>query len=434
MDTAHKIDEDQALLGQEMAGLSHAFGGDIIDPHQLFRELARARPVHPGDVLARFGMKSMASSGVDRPVFTLFRHKDVLAVLRDAATFTSGINQERMGFLFDDLMILGMDGADHHFMRSLLQPAFGGGVVARWSKRLIRPLIETEFVAPLLAKGHCELFTDFAIPFPVRSVYQIIGLPDDPKAYAQFAAWGLQILAAPTGDAERDPEGAQATREAALRASRGMYDQLLPIIAARRASGAVEGDDLIASLLRASHDGRALNDHEIACFLRTVLPASAESTTRTFANLVSMVLADATLEAALRADRGLIGAAIDEAVRLEPVISVITRKVEADVTISGTTIPRGAAVLLCIAAASRDGEVYADPERFDVHRPRRIPLGFGSGPHMCIGMQVAKVEMVTALNLLFDRMPRLRLDPDYPPPEIAGVLFRSPAALHVRWD
>jgi cytochrome P450 len=428
-----EVTASPATLAQSMADLSHAFGGGVDDPFAVYDKFRAMGDVVPGDVLAAFGMKSMASS-TDRPVFTLFRFADVQAALRDAATFTSSINQERMGFLFDNLMILGMDGAEHKFMRNLLQPAFGAGVVARWRDRVIAPLMRDEFIAPLLPLGRCEMMADFAIPFPVRSVYRIIGLPDDPIAYEKFAAWGLQILAAPTNDPEKDPEGAKATINAAVAASKGMYDLLRPIIAERRASGVIDGDDLISSLLRASHDGESLDDHQIACFLRTVLPASAESTTRTFCNLLIMLLSDPALIEAVRADRSLIPGAIDEAVRLEPVISVITREVQADRVIGGVDVPKGAAVLLCTAAAGRDAAAYPDPDAFDLHRPRRVPLGFGSGPHMCIGMQVAKVEMEVALNAWLDHMPRLRIDPDHPAPMIRGVIFRGPAELHVRWD
>jgi cytochrome P450 len=426
-------DAKPTTLAESMADLSEAFGGGIDDPFLVYDRLRAQGDVVPVDVLAAFGLRSKVSSA-EQTIFTLFRFADVQAVLRDAATFTSGINQRRIGFLFDDLMILGMDGAEHKFMRSLLQPAFGAGVVARWKQRMIAPLMDKEFIQPLLPLGRCDMMTDFAIGFPIRSVYQIIGLPDDPAIYSNFATWGLQILRAPTGDPEKDPAAVAAMVASAVAASKGMYDHLRAIIASRRAADVTEGDDLISSLLRASHEGQSLDDHQIACFLRTVLPASAETTTRTFCNLMIMLLSDGHLLEAVRSDRSLIPGALDEAVRLEPVISVITREAQADTTISGVNIPKGAALLLCTATAGRDADAYPNPEAFDLHRPRKMPLGFGSGTHMCIGVQVAKAEMEVALNAWLDNMPRLRLDPDYPAPEIRGVIFRGPAALHVRWD
>jgi len=423
----------QTLLAQSMADLSVAFGGGTDDPFVVYDRLQAQGDVVEVDLLAAFGLRSKADSG-EQSVFTLFRYADIQAVLRDGAVFTSSINQRRIGFLFDDLMILGMDGDQHKFMRSLLQPAFGAAVIARWKERMIAPLIEEEFIEPLAPSGRCDMMADFAIEFPVRAVYQIIGLPDDPAAYSNFATWGLQILRAPTGDPDKNPAAVQATIDAAIAASKGMYDQLKPIIAARRASGMTEGDDLIGALLRASHAGESLDDHQIACFLRTVMPAAAETTTRTFCNLMLMLLRDADLLEEVRHDRSLIPAAIDEAVRLEPVLSIITREAQRDTTIAGVHIPAGSALLLCTASAGRDESVYPDPEIFDLHRPRRSPLGFGSGPHMCIGMHVAKAEMEAALNAWLDHMPRLRLDPDYPPPSVKGVIFRGPAELRVRWD
>jgi cytochrome P450 len=432
--TQPPIESFSSNLLQGMADLSAAFGGEVIDPFAVYRRVQADGPVLHGDLLSVFGMKSMAASSSARPIYTLFRYDDVLAVLRDGTTFTSSINSERMGFLFDDLMLLGMDGEGHRLMRAALQPAFSPGVVARWRDDLIQPMVTREYVEPLLPRLACDLMADFAVGFPVRSVYQIIGMPDDPIAYAQFATWGLHILAAPTGDADRDPEGALTIRKAAIVASKSMYDHLRPIIAERRRTRQFYGDDLISSLLRADYGGRALDDHEIACFLRTVLPAAAESTTRTFCNLVLMLLKEPALLKEVRQDRGLIASAIDEAVRLEPVISVITREAQADVTLSQTFIAKGSALLLCVAAAGRDPDAYEDPDRFDLHRARRPSLGFGFGPHMCIGMSVAKIEMEVALNALLDAMPRLRLNPDSPPPLLTGVLFRGPDRLPVRWD
>ena len=89
---------------------------------------------------------------------------------------------------------------------------------------------------------------------------------------------------------------------------------------------------------------------------------------------------------------------------------------------------------MTLAAANRDPERWENPDVYDITRAIIPSLGFGSGPHVCIGMHVARAEMATAINALFDRLPNLRLDPDEAPPKIIGMYERGPDQIHVVWD
>jgi hypothetical protein len=103
--------------------------------------------------------------------------------------------------------------------------------------------------------------------------------------------------------------------------------------------------------------------------------------------------------------------------------------------IDGVRIPQGTAIDLVLASANRDPRKFEDPDRFNIFRERKHRhVAFASGPHLCIGQHLAKVEMTRALNALLDKLPGLRLDPDQPAPQMIGHLLRSPEHLWVRFD
>jgi cytochrome P450 len=104
-----------------------------------------------------------------------------------------------------------------------------------------------------------------------------------------------------------------------------------------------------------------------------------------------------------------------------------------DVEIGGVEIPAGSTVNCQVGSANHDETRWEDPDRFDLHREHKTSVSFGFGVHTCLGMHLAKMETAAVVDLLLDRLPSLRLDPDAPPPFIAGSLLRSPPRLEVVW-
>src|SRR5690606_13827719 len=104
---------------------------------------------------------------------------------------------------------------------------------------------------------------------------------------------------------------------------------------------------------------------------------------------------------------------------------MFTRWATRDVDFHGTHIPAGSVVHLCVGSSNRDPARWERPDEYDPSRPLLPTLGFGSGPHTCLGMHVARSEMTTAINALLDRLPNLRLDPDAPPPSFCGFYERG---------
>src|SRR6202035_1754886 len=138
-----------------------------------------------------------------------------------------------------------------------------------------------------------------------------------------------------------------------------------------------------------------------------------------------------------RSDRSLLSQAIEEALRYEPPLLITSRVAAVDTELSGVVIPAGSSVTPMLGSANRDPDAYPDPERFDIFRDPKQHVSFGTGPHMCLGMHLARMETRVALNGLLDRLPNLR--PDAPvwqrdDPHIHGQVFRSPTRLPVTWD
>jgi cytochrome P450 len=137
---------------------------------------------------------------------------------------------------------------------------------------------------------------------------------------------------------------------------------------------------------------------------------------------------------AARAEPAALGAAIDESLRLEPAAAVVDRYATTDVTLGDAPISRGELVRLSITGANRDPAVFADPDVFDpARRNLRRHVAFAQGPHVCVGVHLARLEARAALGALLARLPGLRLDPGRPA-EVRGLVFRKPQRLDVVWD
>ncbi|MDX2353634.1 cytochrome P450 [Stutzerimonas xanthomarina] len=416
-------------LGKAFADVASNYRGSDVDLHGVYREMRMNSPVLEENFMARLGVPSIAGLDANRPTFTLFKYNDVMAVMRDASNFTSGFIAEGLGAFFDGLILTAMDGDAHKNIRNLLQPVFMPETVNRWKETKIDRVIREEYIKPLVPSKGGDLM-DFALYFPIRVIYSLIGFPEDrPDEIEQYAAWALAILAGP----QVDPEKAAAARGAAMEAAKALYDVVKVVVAERRVSGA-EGDDLISRLIRAEYEGRSLDDHEIATFVRSLLPAASETTTRTFGTLMTLLLENPDVLERVRNDRSLVSKAIDEAVRLEPVATFKVRQAAKDMEIRGVQIPKGAMVQCIVTSANRDEDAFEHGDVFDIDRRPKPSFGFGFGPHMCIGQFVAKTELNCALNAILDLMPNIRLDPSKPAPEIIGAQLRGPHYLHVLWD
>jgi cytochrome P450 len=410
------------------SSVSDTYKGSGEDIYALCREFRHTKPVYEGNFLARFGVPTNAGmQAVSRPTVALFRYQDIMNVLKDATNFTNGFIAEGLGAVFDGLIILAMDGDLHRNVRALLQPAFMPETVNKWRPKIDR-IMREEFLQPMVAARQADLM-QFALDFPIRVIYGVMGFPENPVMYRQYAAWGLAILAANQIDPAKL---AEARREAGL-ALKGLYDSIKAFVIERRAEGAA-GNDLVSRLIRAEYEGRRLDDHEVVTFVRSLLPAATETTTRSFSCAMTLLLSDEELLARVRADRTLVPKLIDETVRFEPVSTFKVREAALDTEIGGVKIPKGAFVQCLVASANRDETVFDNADTFDITRRQKPSFGFGFGPHMCIGQFVAKIELQCAINAILDLFPNVRLDPSKPKPRIEGAMLRGASSVPVIWD
>jgi len=416
-------------LEDAFAGVADNYRGEDVDLNAIYREMRKNSPIIAENFMGKLGVPNIAGLDANRPTYTVFKYKDVMNVLRDATHYTSGFIAEGLGAFFDGLILTGMDGEAHKKARGLLQPIFMPDVVNTWRDSKMDPIVRNEYLLPMVSEKKADLM-EFALYFPIRLIYALIGFPDDkPEKVKQYAAWALAILAGPQVDAER----AALARKAAMEAAKALYDAVMEAVVEVRRNGA-EGNDLISRLIRAEYEGRKLDDHEITTFVRSLLPAAGETTTRTFGSLMVLLLERPELLERIRNDRSLVGKAIDEAIRFEPVATFKVRQAAEDIELAGMHIPEGAMVQCIVSSANRDEEVFENSETFDIDRKLKPSFGFGFGPHMCIGQFIAKTELQVALNAVLDLLPNIRLDPDFPAPRITGAQLRGPHSVRVIWD
>lgn len=426
-----EVTDSAKLVEEAYSNVSTLYKGNIDDIFAACSEMREKSPVYEGDFIAKF-LNVPTNAGLQagtRPTYAVFKYQDVMSILKDATHYTNGFILEGLGKVWDGLMILAMDGEAHRRVRALLQPAFMPDTVNKWRPK-IDEVIRRDFIEPMVPKKRADLM-EFGLYFPIRLMYWLVGFPaDDTDKYNKYASWALSML----GANQIDPSKVEEARRQAAIGVKGLYDALLQATQQRRAAGADSSDDLISRLIKAEYEGHKLNDHEVATFARSLLPAAGETTTRTFSSVMTILLTTPGLLDRVRADRSLVNKLIDETVRFEPVSTFKVRETSTDVEIRGVAIPKGSFVQCMVASANRDGEVFENPDVFDIDRRQKPSFGFGFGPHMCIGQFVAKIELQCAVNAILDLLPNLRLDPDKPAPRIEGAHLRGAKSVAVIWD
>lgn len=419
---------DQMVADYSLVTTGYA-GKAPANPYPMFEEMRSKCPVMHGDLLIQNQIPSMADYMVTgRPVITLFRYKDIHAVLMNPDDWQSYIVADGFGAAVDNMLLTAMDGVEHDKFRATLQKPFMRSEIRKLIDTLIRPVVVNEFVEVLRPHGKADLLREFALPFPIRAIYAYFGFPHDEDLLSNLASWAIKVVAAP----QADPELAKITVPQSMVAGQSMYETVLPIVQEYRKRGEMRAD-ILGHMMQVEHEGKRFTDEEITAFIRMLLLAAGETTTRSFANMMVQLLEQPDVLEEIRRDRTLVPKAITETMRRDPTAGAVARIAARDLEIGGIAIPKGTAVLCSIASANRDPEVYEDPDRLWLKRPMRPLLSFGFGPHMCLGMHMAIAEMEVALDAILD-LPNLRFDPAYPHPEIRGLNMRGPEAVHVLWD
>jgi len=309
--------------------------------------------------------------------------------------------------------ILEMEGAEHLRQRRLVTPAFSPRTLREGLDVVVENVIE-RLVDGFAGDGKADLVSQLTFTFPLRVMAHVMALPIDD--FDQFHHWAIDLLSI----ADDPQRGFDAAAK--------IVDYLRPILEERRRD---PGSDLISTLLHADVEGERLTEEEVLSFLRLLLPAGAETTYRLTGSLLHALLTHPEAHDEVRSDPAGLDRAIEETLRWEAAVQYVSRETTRAVEVAETTIGPNELVMLAIGSANRDGAHFEDPDRFVLGR-RNVGdhLAFGFGEHFCLGSNLARLEARTAVRILFDRLPNLRLAPDADC-RIVGLAFRSPDRLPV---
>jgi cytochrome P450 len=362
------------------------------DPHPF---LARVRPVGWSDALGGWVVASRALA---------------MDVMRDPETFT--VDDPR----FSTAQVVGpsmlsLDGSVHASHRAPFEHPFS---LAQTRARFTSFVSEEtdRLVAAIAPLGFADLRTTVAGPLSVAVVAYSLGL--DRTDAATVLDWYQDISSSVSGIAA----GLPVTAEGAA-----AFAKLHQHVA-----GSIDhSDSLIAEAARAG-----LGTDEVVANAAVLMFGGIETTEGMITNCLWHLLTNPSELALVLADHSLIPNAIEESLRLEPAAAVVDRYATRDVSLGTAEVKRGDFVSVSLAGANRDRSVFPDPDRYDVQRSNaRRHLAFASGPHICLGMHLARLEAVSAITALLTRLPELRLEPASPPPH--GLVFRKPSAVNVTW-
>jgi cytochrome P450 len=377
--------------------------------HEKLRVAREKHRVMVGNPIVETPAQNLDMAGV-----TVLGYDECQTVLTHPENFSSSIYEHIMGPVMGKTL-LEQEGDEHRASRALVSPLFRAKLLERWRTELVEVVVH-ELIDRFAPRGKADLVREFTFAFPVQVIARLMGLPRED--YVRFQQLSIELLSV------------VYDWDVGMAASATLKEYFGEILAERRKD---PQDDLISTLAESEIDGQRLSDDEIFAFLLLILPAGVETTYRASGNLLVAMLTEPSLFDTVRADRSMLRGAIEEALRWEPPISTVVRVARQDCELGGITIPKGTNVSVSVAAANRDPAHYPDPDRFDPTRKIFAHLTFGGGPHVCLGMPLARMETTVAINALLDRLPDLHLDPTAPAPVINGVAFRSPATLPVEF-
>jgi cytochrome P450 len=350
------------------------------------------------------------------------RHDLALEAMRDAATYT--VDDPR----FSTAQVIGpsmlsLDGAEHTAHRApFVSPFRAAAVVGRFEQATGERA--TELVAQLAPAGSGELRRGFAGPMSAAIVTRALGIDGD--EVDDVLGWYDSIVASVTAITAGEGASDEGTR--AYSALRERLEQVI-------SNGAAGADGERSLLAAAAQQGDALTHDQIASNAAVLLFGGIETTEGMIANAtLELLRRPALLERVADDDPALLDTVIDESLRLEPAAAVIDRYATADAILGGAAIAGGDLVRISVTAANRDPMVFERPDDFDPGRPNlRRHLAFAQGPHVCVGVHLARLEARASLRALLTGLPGLHADPQRPG-EVRGLVFRKPVALYARWD
>ncbi|GAA2372781.1 cytochrome P450 [Dactylosporangium salmoneum] len=380
------------------------------DPYPLYRELRKTPVVREAD-----------------GTYVVSRYRDIVALLHDPRISSRRGNLQ--GFIETD-------PPEHDRVRRALNRYYGPPETPDRIDRMRPELLEivTGLIDRLDGRTEIDIVDDFAYPLPVTAICRLLGVPleDEPRfhVWADALVEGIGPQAARNEQARRNADNAWAD----------LSRYFGTLIDAHRE---LPGQDLLSALVTDDRTAEAMSQADLRTNASLLLFAGHETTVNLITNgMLTLLRHPAALER-IREEPEFVIPTVEELLRYEPPVHLISRVALDDLDIAGTTVPAGAHIYLVLASGSRDPDHVADPdvfdptrhdpERFDLHPQEAQHLGFGGSVHYCFGAPLARAETQIALTELARRLENPRLLAD-PPPYRSNPGLRGPRHLPIRFD
>ncbi|AFZ19572.1 cytochrome P450 family protein [Allocoleopsis franciscana] len=361
------------------------------NPFPTFRRWRDTRPVVP---VRAFGERA----------WIITRYDDVLAALTDERLVkdrrnAQDPNKKQRGMWTPGFVkplqrnMIDSDAPDHTRLRSLVHQAFMPRLISQMQTRIHR--LAHELIDRVEAKGEMDLVDNFALPIPLVVISEMLGVAEPDRA--AFHRWSNVMV-----NVTKPSNG--------ILAIPSLYQFVRFLRRLFREHRLNPQDDLTSALLQAESEGSQLSEDELIGMVALLLSAGHETTVNLIGNGVLALLTHPAELDRLRTEPELMKSAVEELVRYTPpVLFATTRYAREDIVIAGTCIPKGESVLAALGSANHDESKFENPETLILDRQNNKHLGFGLGMHYCLGAPLARLESSIAFQVLFERLPNIRL-------------------------
>jgi cytochrome P450 len=359
------------------------------DPYPTYAALRSASPVHRMP---------------DGSLF-LTRYADLEHVYRETTTFSSDKRIEFRPKFGDSPLyehhtssLVFNDPPLHTRVRKIIAGALTPRAIAAMEPGL-HTLVD-RLLDRIESKGSVDLISEFAAAIPVEIIGNLLGVPHDERE--ALRGWSLAILSA------LEPAPTPGMLQAGNQAVRDFLAYLTRLVADRRRHRGEYANDVLTRLLGEAHDAAQLTETELLQNCIFILNAGHETTTNLIGNGLQLLTDWPDQRQALLENPQLIKSAIEEFLRFESSNQLGNRRSTVATQLAGHDLPAGTQVNLCIGAANRDPEQFESPDRLDLARTPNRHLAFGTGAHLCIGVNLARLEGRVAIGRFLTRFPRYR--------------------------
>ncbi len=347
------------------------------------------------------------------PVWAILDHKELNQAFNDLENFDPSDGYRIIAAPSMGRTLQTMAGDEHRVNRASVSALFMPLKVRSYVEAMIEPIAH-ELMDRIVGQREVEFVQAFTRPYPFTVITRLLGIPVSDEA--MLLQWAVKLI-----DFPWDPEGA-------LKAKTGFDAYMQGIIDARRARPM---DDFVSLLVKTEFEGQTLDDERILSFFRLLFPAGSDTTYKNAGSLFACVLADPEFRAqAMRGNKDR-EALVAEGLRWQTPTAMLPRMATGNIKLGDAHIKKGDWVLFGITAANNDPRVFSNPRKFDPSRDNRELISFGRGVHFCLGVHLARRELETALKIVFERYPDIRLKPESKVEFVGGVL-RGPRELWVQ--